>query len=135
MDKRSAKAAGKAKGRASTTASRAEEDFAFSRLSYRSEGRARSPGNRFWLFEPLALFILSLILLVLLCGVQLYRMGKFDAVFGPKSATMAKGSKSWMQNGRARRIADDRLVNIDEPDIDRGPPPAPEGVVEPVKEP
>jgi hypothetical protein len=78
-------------------------------------------GARFWL-QPVTLFILSLLALVVVGGAQLWRMGLFDPIFGPKSAQMDKGSKRWMANGRSARPAAD-VVEVDEPDIDRGPPP------------
>lgn len=134
MAKRAPKGADKKNGRATEHYTRLAEDFGYARRGYRAidEGRAKS---RFrFLLQPLSLFITSLIALVLVCGVQLYRMGMFDAILGPKSATVAKGPKRWMLNGHARRVADDRSVEVDEPDIDRGPPPIEEGVVEPVKD-
>lgn len=78
-------------------------------------------GARFWL-QPVTLFILSLLALVVVGGTQLWRMGVFDPIFGPKSAQTDKSSKRWMANGRAVRPAAD-VVEVDEPDIDRGPAP------------
>lgn len=78
-------------------------------------------GARFWL-QPVTLFILSLLALVVVGGAQLWRMGLFDPVFGPKSAQVEKGSKRWMVNGRSARPAAE-VVNTEEPDIDRVPPP------------
>ena len=72
--------------------------------------------------QPLSLFILSLIALVVVSGIQLWRLGMFDSVFGPKSAQVEKGSKRWMASGRSPRPAAD-AVAAEEPDIDRGPPP------------
>ena len=134
MANRSPKGATKKGSRAAEHYTRLADDFGFARGGYRAidEGRAMSR-MRFFL-QPLSLFIMALIALVLLSGVQLYRVGMFDAIFGPKSAAVPAGPKRWLLNGHARRVADDRMVNGDEPDVDRGPPPEPEGVVEPVKD-
>ena len=86
------------------------------------EGRPMT-GARFWL-QPLTLFILSLLALIVVGGLQLWRMGILDPIFGPKSAIAAKASKRWMANGRAAPVADDRVIDGEEPDIDRGPPAA-----------
>ena len=93
------------------------------RYTASDDGRPMT-GARFWL-QPVTLFILSLLALVVVGGAQLWRIGLFDPIFGPKSAQMEKGSKRWMANGRSARPAAD-VVNVDEPDIDRGPPPEPE---------
>lgn len=69
-----------------------------------------------FLLQPLSLFILSLLTLVLVCGVQLWRMGTFDGIFGAKSAVVDKSSKRWMLNGRAPRVADDRVAGAEESD-------------------
>jgi hypothetical protein len=92
------------------------------RYTATDDGRPMT-GARFW-FQPVTLFILSLIALALVGGAQLWRMGLFDSIFGPKSAQVEKGSKRWMLNRNSARSAAD-VVNVDEPDYDHGPPPPP----------
>ncbi len=93
---------------------RLADDFGFSRGAYRAVDDGRPSGHI--LLQPLSLFILSLVALVLVCGVQLWRMGTFDAVFGSQSAVVDKSSKRWMLNGRAARVSDDRVADAEEPD-------------------
>ncbi len=113
----------KAKADPANHYSRLADDFGYTRRGqYRGSDAGRlMTGRRFWL-QPLTLFILSLLALVLVCGLQLWRMGTFDAVFGPKSAQIDRSSKRWMLNGRSPRAADDHTAKNEEPDIDRGPP-------------
>ena len=72
------------------------------------EGRPMT-GTRFWL-QPLTLFILSLHALIVVGGLQLWRMGILDPIFGPKSAVVDKSSKRWIQNDRAAPVADRKSV-------------------------
>jgi hypothetical protein len=88
----------------------------------RDAGRPMT-GRHFWL-QPLTLFILSLLALVLVSSLQLWRLGWFSVLFGAKSAEVDRSSKRWLLNGRSARTADDRTLNAPEPDIDRGPAPA-----------
>lgn len=90
------------------------------RYTATDDGRPMT-GARFWL-QPVTLFILSLLALVVVGGAQLWRMGLFDPIFGAKSAQVEKGSKRWLLNGGSARPAPD-VVNVDEPDVDQGPPP------------
>jgi hypothetical protein len=135
MRNRSPKGAGKKDGHSADHYTRLAEDFGFARSGYRAIDEGRPMSRIRFLLQPLSLLIISLIALVIVSGLQLWRHGVFDPIFGPKSATVAKGPKRWMLNGRATRVGDDRVVEIDEPDIDRGPPPPPEGDVVPVQEP
>ena len=120
---RSPKRASKPKADPPDHYSRLADDFGYTRHGqYRGSDDGRPmTGSRFWL-QPLTLFILSLLALVLVCALQLWRMGTFDAVFGARSAQVDPSSKRWMLNGRSARTADDRVRNPQEPDIDRGPP-------------
>jgi hypothetical protein len=135
MRNRSPKGESKKDGHSADHYSRLADDFGYVRGAYRAIDEGRPMSRLRFFLQPLSLFIISLVALVLLCGVQLYRMGMFDPIFGPKSATVANGPKRWMLNGKAQRVADDRIVVVDEPDIDRGPTPEPEGDVVPVREP
>ena len=92
---------------------RLADDFGFSRGAYRAVDDGRPSGHI--LLQPLSLFILSLLALVLVCGVQLWRMGTFDVIFGNKSAVVDHSSKRWMLNGRSARVADDRVTDVEEP--------------------
>ena len=123
MRNRSPKRASNEKGNHTDHYTRLADDFGFTRRGhYRvSDNGKLMTGSRFWL-QPLTLFILSLIALVMVCAVQLWRMGTFDGVFGARSAQIDPSSKRWMLNGRSARTADDRVRNPQEPDIDRGPP-------------
>ncbi len=91
-------------------------EFGYSRGSYRSIDEGRPISRIRLLLQPLSLFIMSLMALVLVCALQLWRMGTFDPIFGAKSAVMDKSSKRWLLNGRAARVTDDRVVEVDDPD-------------------
>jgi hypothetical protein len=93
-------------------------EFGYSRGAYRAIDAGRPMSRTRLLLQPLSLFILSLLALVLVCGVQLWRMGTFDVIFGAKSAVVDRSSKRWMLNGRAARIADDRVTGVEAPDTD-----------------
>ena len=134
MANRSPKGANKKDGGAVEHYTRLADDFGYARGGYRAIDDGRGMSRLRFFLQPLSLFIMALVALVFLCGIQLYRMGTFDAIFGPKSATIAMGERRWQLNGHAKRATDDHVVNMDEPDVDRGPPQAPEGVVEPLKD-
>ena len=61
------------------------------------------------LMRPLSLFLMSLMALVLLCAIQLWRQGIFSPLFANKGAVVDRSPKSWILNGRAPRVEDDRL--------------------------
>ena len=61
------------------------------------------------LMRPLSLFLMSLMALVLLCAIQLWRQGIFSPLFANKGAVVDRSAKSWILNGRAPRVEDDRL--------------------------
>ena len=50
-----------------------------------SDDGAPMTGGRFWL-QPISLFILSIVALVLVSSLQLWRLGWFGVWFGAKSA-------------------------------------------------
>lgn len=80
------------------------------------DGRRLTEGSL--LREPLALFIIALLTFIVVGTAQLYQIGMFDSVFGPKSAEASAASKRWMQGGRAGRVADDRASSSPEPQPD-----------------
>lgn len=109
--------------------SRLADDFGYVRGAYRAIDEGRPMSRIRLLLQPLSLFIISLIALVLVCGLQLWRMGMFDPLFAAKSAMVDKAPKRWLLNGRATRVADDRIVQIGEPEAafsDKPPPRAAE---------
>jgi hypothetical protein len=106
----------KGKGRPAEHYSSLATEFGYSRGSYRAIDEGRPMSRTRLLLQPLSLFIMSLIALVLVCALQLWRMGTFDPIFGAKSAVIDKSSKRWLLNGRAARVSDDRVVAVDEPD-------------------
>ncbi len=126
MRNRSDKGTGK-RGHAVEHYTRLAEEFGFSRGPYRTPDDRRTPGGQHMLLQPLSLFIMSLIALVLVCAVQLWRMGTFDSVFGARSAVVEKGSKRWLLGGHARRVRDDRKAAPAKPEaaFDDDPPPPP----------
>ena len=116
MRNRSAKGKGDAKGHSDEHYTMLAEEFGHARRGYRAidEGRALSGGRL--LLQPLSLFIMSLLALVFLCGVQLWRMGIFDPLFAAKGAVVDKSSKRWLLNGHAPRAAYDGPAVIAEPE-------------------
>lgn len=98
---------------------RLAEEFGHPRRGHyraRDEGRPVGPGKL--LLQPLSLFIIALMALVIVSGVQLWRVGMFDSIFGSKSAVLDNGPKRWMLNGRAARVPDDRTADADEPEAE-----------------
>ena len=84
------------------------------------EGRSVG-GDRFWL-QPLTLFILSLLALVLVSGVQLWRLGWFGVWFGAKSAQIDNAPKRWQLDGRKAAPLDPAVPDDDGRGRDSGPP-------------
>ena len=62
-----------------------------------------------FLLQPLTLFILAVLALLIVSAVQLWRIGAFEPIFGDKAAVVDRGSKRWMMNGRAAPAADHPL--------------------------
>lgn len=124
MRKRSPKRASEPKSASAEHYARIADDFGSprrGRYTAVDEGRPMT-GARFW-FQPVTLFFLSLMALVMVSGVQLWRLGWFSVWFGAKSAQVDKSSKRWQLNGRqAAPVAAD-ITEIDEPDVDRAPQP------------
>ncbi len=129
MRNRSPKGAGNGKGHSAEHYTRLAEEFGFARSGYRAIDEGRPMSRIRFLLQPLSLFIMSLTALVLVCGIQLWRMGMFDPLFAAKSAVVDKAPKRWLLNGRATRVADDRNVETGEPEAafsDKPPPRAAE---------
>ena len=78
-------------------------------------------GGRFWL-QPLTLFILSLLALVLVSGIQLWRLGWFGVWFGAKSAQVDPSPKRWQLDGRKAAPVDPAVPDDDGRGSDSGPP-------------
>lgn len=78
-------------------------------------------GGRFWL-QPLTLFILSLLALVLVSSLQLWRLGWFGVWFGAKSAQVDRSSKRWQLDGRRAAPVDPVITDGDDPGADRSTP-------------
>jgi hypothetical protein len=124
MRKRSPKRASEPASASTEHYARIADDFGSprrGRYTAVDEGRPMT-GARFWL-QPLTLFILSLLALVLVSGVQLWRLGWFGVWFGAKSAEVDLSSKRWQLDGRRAAPADTEMTDIDEPDVDRAPQP------------
>ena len=96
---------------------RLAEEFGHARRGYRSVDNG-GPGGREILWQPLSLFIMALMALIMVCGLQAKRLGMFDFILGSGSAQAPTGSKRWMMNGRAHRVADDRTAAARDPDGD-----------------
>jgi hypothetical protein len=122
MRNRSPKRASESKAERAAHYKRLADDYGAprrGRYTQANEGRPMS-GRQFW-FQPLTLFILSLIALFFVSMIQLYRFGVFDPIFGPKSATVDTSSKRWQLDGRRAAPADAAPSERDESD---NPPPA-----------
>jgi hypothetical protein len=125
MRNRSAKGASEEDGHSADHYTRLAEDFGFARSGYRAIDEGRPMSRIRFLLQPLSLFVMSLTALVLVCGLQLWRMGMFDPLFAAKSAVVDKAPKRWLLNGRATRVSDDRIVPTGEPEAafsDKPPP-------------
>jgi hypothetical protein len=94
------------------------------------EGRPMT-GSRFWL-QPLTLFILSLLALLLVSSAQLWRLGWFGVWFGAKSAQVDRSSKRWQLDGRKSAPASPMITASEEREVDGGPPADDEEDVVPV---
>lgn len=90
------------------------------RYTNADDGRMMS-GGRFWL-QPLTLFILSLLALVLVSGVQLWRLGWFGVWFGAKSAQVDNSPKRWQLDGRRASPVDPAVPDDDGRGSDSAPP-------------
>jgi Co/Zn/Cd efflux system component len=95
---------------------RLADDFGYSR-HYRSRDDGRQHNSRRLMLEPLSLFIFAVLALLAVIATQMWQWGVFDPIFGSKSAVVDTSSKRWQLNGRAARVADDRVVEVDEPDV------------------
>ena len=89
---------------------RLADDIGHSRKSYRAVDDGKPLSGTMLLMRPLSLFLISLIALVLLCAIQLWRQGVFLPLFANKGAIVDSSTKSWILNGRAPRVEDNRLV-------------------------
>ena len=78
-----------------------------------------------FLLQPLTLFILAVLALLIVSAVQFWRIGAFEPIFGDKAAVVDRGSKRWMMNGHAAR-ADSRVTITQEPADDEDESPAEE---------
>ncbi len=81
------------------------------RYTASDDGRPMT-GGRFWL-QPLTLLILSLLALVLVSGLQLWRLGWFGVWFGEKSAHVDSSSKRWQLDGRKAAPVDPVITDDD----------------------
>ena len=90
-------------------------------------------GARFW-FQPVTLLFLSLMVLVLVSSLQLWRLGWFSVWFGAKSAQVDQSSKRWQLDGRRASPVDADITEIEEPDVDQVAPPFEEIDAPPVKD-
>jgi hypothetical protein len=84
------------------------------------EGRPMTSG-RFWL-QPLSLFILSLMALMMVSSVHLWRLGWFGYWFGAKSAQVDMSSKRWQLDGRKAAPVDPMITDSEARDVDGGSP-------------
>lgn len=89
---------------------RLADDIGHSRKSYRAIDDGKPLSGTMLLLRPLSLFLMSLMALVLLCAIQLWRQGVFSPLFANKGAVVDSSPKSWILNGRAPRVEDDRLA-------------------------
>ena len=89
---------------------RLADDIGHSRKSYRAIDDGKPLSGTMLLLRPLSLFLMSLMALVLLCAVQLWRQGVFSPLFANKGAIVDRSPKSWILNGRAPRVEDERLA-------------------------
>lgn len=123
MRNRSPKRASESKAERAARFTRLADDYGAPRRGRYTQGNEARPmsGRQFW-FQPLTLFILSLIALVLVSTAQLYRFGVFDPIFGPKSATVDPSSKRWQLNGRRAAPVEAAPSERDEADAENGPP-------------
>jgi hypothetical protein len=89
---------------------RLADDMGHARKAYRATDDGKPLSGAMLLMQPLSLFLMSLMALVLLCAIQLWRQGMFPPLFANKGAVVDGAPKNWILNGRARRVEDDRLV-------------------------
>ena len=89
---------------------RLADDIGHSRKSYRAVDDGKPLSGTMLLMRPLSLFLISLMALVLLCAIQLWRQGVFSPLFANKGAIVDSSPKSWILNGRAPRVEDERLA-------------------------
>ena len=93
---------------------RLADDIGHSRKSHRAVDDGKPLSGTMLLLRPLSLslslFLISLMALVLLCAIQLWRQGVFSPLFANKGAIVDSSTKSWILNGRAPRVEDNRLV-------------------------
>ena len=89
---------------------RLADDIGHSRKSYRAVDDGKPLSGTMLLLRPLSLFLMSLMALVLLCAIQLWRQGVFSPLFANKGAIVDSSPKSWILNGRAPRVEDERLA-------------------------
>jgi hypothetical protein len=123
MRKRSLKRASEPQSASTEHYARIADDFGRPRRGRytASDDGAPMTGSRFW-FQPVTLFFLSILALLMVSGLQLWRLGWFGVWFGAKSAQVDKSSKRWQLDGRRAAPVDAEVTDIDEPDIDRSPP-------------
>ncbi len=97
------------------------ENFGSPRRGRYINGDEGGNGGRFWL-QPLTLFILSLLALALVSGVQLWRLGWFGVWFGAKSAQIDQSPKRWQLDGRRAAPVDPAVPDDDGRGSDSAPP-------------
>ncbi len=94
---------------------RLAEDFGYSHRGYYKSAHDGKPvsGGRL-MTQPLSLFILSLLALIMVGTAHLWQGGVFDGLFPSRGPKVDPASKKWQVNGGAARVAAERVTNVDE---------------------
>ena len=94
---------------------RLAEEFGHSRRGhYRAADDGKPVSGGRLMTQPLSLFILSLLALILVGTAHLWQRGMFDGLFPSNGATVDPASKRWLMNGGAARVAEKRVADVDD---------------------